>query len=231
MPVVPLILAIDGSGDGFSAAVNRGTAVHSKHCADQPQATVALPLIRQLLNEQNLALADCDAFAFAAGPGKFSTLRLICALATSFAYAGGKPLLAVPGFAALAEDNFGTHTGTVKCALPAHQQHIYFATCRRQRGCWRVLRTAVLPCAGKVPGARIRHACGAGYQRYPHLLGTAAFCDNAPHSRAAAVWRVAQAMLHRNEVSDPLNCQPLYLRRQVAQTIKQRQCRQTSSKN
>ena len=222
---MPVILALDGSGDAFSAAVNAGGAVHCAARADVPQAECALPLVQELLGAHSLTLAACDAFAFAAGPGKFSALRLVCALARSFAYAQKKALLAVPGFAALAQANYGEAECTVKCALPAHQEHIYYATCARTQGdIWRVQRAAVRRCAGKAPGGKIRLACGEGYRHHPHLLGGAEFCDNALHSHAAAVWQVAEGMLARNEVSDPLHCEPIYLRRQVAQTTHQRQC-------
>lgn len=248
---------MDGSGDTFSAAINGGSAGSTdsaprvKSGGDQPHATCALPLIRQLLGEQGLTLQSCDAFAFAAGPGKFSALRLVCALARSFAYALGKPLLAVPSFAALAQANFGgqasapkgSEVTTVKCALPAQQEHVYMARCQRDngqwggqpggqwRGGWRVQRTAVHHCDSAPAYPRIRHACGAGYATYPQMLGDAAFCDSAPYPHAAAVWELAAAMLAANETSDPLNCQPLYVRHQVAQTIHQRQCKQKPSKN
>lgn len=222
-----LILAIDSGGDAFAAALG-----HTEH-ADDPttrlhpglsQAAVALPLIQQLLAEQRVNLQQCDAFAFAAGPGKFSALRLACGIAQTFAYACAKPLLAVPTFAALAQANYGNRDITVKCALPAHRDHIYAAICDHSGGEWRVRRSALRHCDAAPLGKTVPHACGAGYAHHPHLLAAADYTQKAPTATAAAVWRIAATMWTKQDTSDPFTCEPIYLRRKIAQTVRERQC-------
>ena len=227
---MPTLLAIDSSGDVFSTAISTadGEAACMQSDGKQPHATCALPLVQALLDKHDLTLDKCDAYAFAAGPGKFSALRLVCAVARAFAYACNKPLLAVPSFAALAQANYGNAPMTVKCALPAHQQHVYFGVCRNEEGRWRVRHAAVRRCTGGILRADVRHACGAGYRQYPQLLGAAAYCERAAYSTAATVLPVALHMWEDGETSEPLTCEPIYLRRKVAQTIYQRQCKQTS---
>ncbi|MCH9757791.1 MAG: tRNA (adenosine(37)-N6)-threonylcarbamoyltransferase complex dimerization subunit type 1 TsaB [Proteobacteria bacterium] len=227
-----IILALDSSGDVFSAALStpRGAATpHTDYAYREQhgraQAACALPLITDLLTKQNYTLEDCDAFAFAAGPGKFSALRLVCTLARSFAYAHNKPLLAVPSFAALAQANYGAQQLTVKCTLPAQQQHVYFAVCSNLAGTWQVDKTALHNCNLPLPAAAVQHACGAGYQSYPHILNQATLTTTAVYSNAAAVWQLAASMLANNEVSEPLTCKPFYLRDKIAETVYQRNAR------
>lgn len=228
---VPVILALDSSNDAFSAAINSADGIAVKTQQGKAHATFALPLVNALLAEQRLALADCDAFAFSAGPGKFSALRLVCAIAGGFSYAQQKPLVAVPGFAALAQANYGKQAFKVKCALPAHQGHVYYGVCQHQRGRWQVQRAAVCSADAPLPNAALRHACGAGYLLHPQLLADGEHCRRAPYPTAAAVWEVGSIMLAGGETSDPLACAPIYLRHKVADTIRQRQCKKNSSKN
>ena len=233
-----IILALDSSGDVFTAAVNRGgndKPVLHRSSSDNSNGAhstrVALPLINALLQEQHITLADCDAIAFAAGPGKFSALRLVCAIARTLAYAHHKPLLAVASFAALAQANYGDRAQIVKCALPAHRGHVYFSICERSDAGWQVKKAVLRTTERALPGAAIGDACGAGYRDYPHLLGNAVYCNQADYSDSAAVWQLAQTLLKNNQLSDPLSCEPFYLRRKVAATIRERQCTQTLSKN
>lgn len=229
-----IILTLDSSGDVFSAAVNRGecgSPALSRGENGAAATSLALPLINALLKKQKITLADCDAFAFAAGPGKFSALRLVCAIARTLAYAHRKPLLAVAGFAALAQANYGNQARTVKCALPAHRGHVYFAVCEWHNECWQVKKTALRSVDRALPAAAVSDACGAGYSRYPQLLGNAVYRDTAGYSDSAAVWQLAQIMLKNNQLSDPLTCEPFYLRRKVASTVYERQCIRTLSKN
>ena len=144
------ILAIDNSSV-FSAALCVGDATTTATADDLQASEQALPLITRLLSDAGVALRDCDAFAFAAGPGKFSALRLCCAIAKSFSYALGKPLIAVPSFAALAAANFPARahdSATVRCALPAHRDHVYHAIAHYENKRWQVTDYEMLSATG-----------------------------------------------------------------------------------
>ena len=219
-----VILALDGGGDRFSAAVMAGGRVLCRAVAVSaaaPASAVALPLVQFVLSDGGVKLSDCDAFAFAAGPGKFSSLRFVCAIARTFAYAEKKPLVAVPTFAALAEAN-SAGDAAIKCALPAQRGHVYFAVCARRGGGWRQSMLSVVSVAARPPARRIRAACGEGFVRHPELLAGAALRQTAASSDAAVVVRLAAVMLAAGETTSPLSCEPLYVRHKVAQTSAER---------
>ena len=103
---MPAILAVESGGALFSAALSSGGEIRQLSALARAHSEVALPLVSRLLQESNLQLSDCAAFAFGAGPGKFSGLRLSCAVAQSFAYSFNRPAVAVDSLAALAHANY-----------------------------------------------------------------------------------------------------------------------------
>ena len=155
------LLALESGGLRFSAALSHGGGMSFRESdSDSPEhSRVALPLIRELLDEAGIALSDCGAVAFGAGPGRFSGLRMSCAFAQSFAYATGASLVSVSSLAALAAANFGCdghdgrdeldgHNGTGEsrgsgasaalASFPAHRGHAYLALCVLDaNGIWR----------------------------------------------------------------------------------------------
>ena len=217
-----VLLAIDCSGDVFSVAVGEGERVVCRRSECGQQSEVALPLVGEALAAFGVGLEGVDGFAFGAGPGKFSALRLACAIAGAFAFAQGRPLIAVPCFAALAYANYGGEGLTVKCAIAAHRRHVYFGVCEGLGGEWEQTAVSVVAVDGRRPRPRIRHACGEGFLRYPDLLGGAAFCSTAVWSDAAAVYQVARGAFVRRRFVDPLVCEPLYVREKVALTVRER---------
>lgn len=225
---MPTLLAIDSCNERFSCAVVPAIEAESsiiyKEVQENFHATVALPLINDALQTANIDLKKIDIFAFNAGPGKFSALRLICAIARSFAYANKKLLIAVPAFCALAEANFKKNAGEVKCAYPAHKDHVYWGCCQRDEKGWSQKKSPTILASNTcpTPKTKIINACGAGFSQFPHLLGQAKISPiewtNAQHIAITAI-----ALYHAAQWSNPLNATPLYARKKVAMTILERQ--------
>ncbi len=89
------ILAVETSTEWCSVALGRATAdgaVESwsrhEHTGARSSARV-LPAVGELLAEAGIALADCAAIAFGAGPGSFTGLRTACGVAQGLAFAPG----------------------------------------------------------------------------------------------------------------------------------------------
>ncbi|MCG2654277.1 tRNA (adenosine(37)-N6)-threonylcarbamoyltransferase complex dimerization subunit type 1 TsaB [Hydrogenophaga sp.] len=83
---------------------------HTGPGAAQASATL-LPVVQSLLTQAGWALRELDALVFARGPGSFTGLRTACAVAQGLAYgaqgagrAGGVPVLPVDTLLALAEE-------------------------------------------------------------------------------------------------------------------------------
>ncbi|MDM5147244.1 tRNA (adenosine(37)-N6)-threonylcarbamoyltransferase complex dimerization subunit type 1 TsaB [Candidatus Persebacteraceae bacterium Df01] len=216
------ILAVDSGGPMFSAALWSNDEVIQQKVVDKtPHSEHALPLVRQLLATVEMTLAQCDAFAFGAGPGRFSGLRLACGLAQTFAYASQRPLVATPSLAALAQANYGETETAAYAALPAHRGHLYLALCQQYDGRWHNSRPQLLEVGAVKINRRRQHCCGEGFMRYLSAAGT--LNTTAPYPTAAAVATIAANMLMHEETTDVLAATPLYVRTQVAQTIAERQ--------
>lgn len=225
MKKAPVILAIESGGEMFSAALRIGDETRQKSSFAPPHSEYALPLIRELLSDAKLTLAQCDAFAFGAGPGKFSGLRLACGIAQAFAFTMARPGIAVDSLAALAEANYGDATKHAEAALPAHRGYAHIAHCRRDSR-WRCGRIRLWAAAEYAPAARARRFCGAGFFQYPELMQNApnaVLSRIAPHPDAAAIAKLAATMFADGEILPPEKCAPKYIRSKIAQTIAERQ--------
>lgn len=97
------ILAVDTTGEAFSAAVSAGERVFSVHKVfAKPHDETLLPAVDKLLQRAGLRAERLDAIAAASGPGRFTGIRIgmtYAAVAASFL---GKPALAITRFEALA---------------------------------------------------------------------------------------------------------------------------------
>lgn len=248
------LLALNSSNFIFSAALQDAAGTYTRAEARQPASEYALPIISDLLAQASRGLADCAAFAFGAGPGAFSSLRMVCALAQGFAYVCKKPVCAVPSLLALAYDN--TNKGdiyfckkdkklsvdndapiTMHCALPAHREHVYYGVCTRRAGKWtakpaRLLATTVaLPVVQRQAAGNV-FACGDGFLQNPNLVPAGAvLLDTQPYPTATGVVAVARQMLADGKGVAATAARPLYVRQKVAQTIVERAARAAASTN
>jgi tRNA threonylcarbamoyladenosine biosynthesis protein TsaB len=216
----PVLLAIE-SAVLPGVALLRGHDVCARRECAHPAAETLLPAIAELLAEAGLRLADVDAFAISIGPGSFTGLRVGLATLKGLAFGSGRPAVAVPTLAALAEDA-PPGEGAVVAALDARRGEVYAAAFDPESGsalAWLpegVYRAAALadalPPACRVVGegaaiaADALRARGAGVSLHPEC---------AP--RADAVGRIGQALLARGEGVDPASLVPRYLRRAEAE--------------
>ena len=198
----PIILALESGGESFSAALTMPNGDIVMHSTNGGHSENALPQISDLLRACKITLAQCDAVAFAAGPGKFSGLRLSCALVKSFAYAHNIPIVQVPTLAALAESNYPAEQKQkqkTKAVIPAQRGHFYMADCFVDNGIWHSGDIAVI-----------------------RTDNNPAPMPTMQHPNAAATARIALQMFAKGETISPLLCAPVYIRQKIALTIKER---------
>lgn len=223
------ILAFDTSTETLSIAVGTGGAVprlwqHSGPGGAQASATL-IPAVRALLAEAGVALHQLDAIAFGRGPGSFTGLRTACAVAQGLALGAGVPVLPVDTLLALADEARHAHgVLQVVAALDARMDEIY---CARYdfaaadplaaRGFALVAPEALDVPAGWVLAGNVQAPYGS---RLPAGLRHLAALPTA-----AAMVRLAPALLAAGQAVAPDDALPLYVRDKVALTTAERAAR------
>ncbi|CAG9180824.1 tRNA (adenosine(37)-N6)-threonylcarbamoyltransferase complex dimerization subunit type 1 TsaB [Cupriavidus respiraculi] len=240
------ILAVETSTEWCSVALGRrrpdagegGPACLVRHEHTGPRSSSRiLPAVGEVLAEAGIALADCAAIAFGAGPGSFTGLRTACGVAQGLAFGADLPVVPVNSLMACAERvRLGEprHPALpagmpVLVALDARMDEAYAGAFRYDAAAraWQALTPmqvcgpdrVVLPDspfwlagnAATVFGERLA-AAGAAAHAVPEAM---------PH--AAAVVSLALDALARGDTVDAADAMPLYLRDKVAQTIAERQ--------
>ncbi|MFK3738916.1 tRNA (adenosine(37)-N6)-threonylcarbamoyltransferase complex dimerization subunit type 1 TsaB [Massilia sp. TN1-12] len=234
---MPIILAIETSSELASCALLRasGTDIDvTAHVTARESSGVrthsqsVLPMVQELLCEAGIALADCDAIAFGAGPGSFTGVRTACGVAQGLAFGARLPVLPLVTLEAMAEAcRARTGATEVLAVLDARMNEVYWAQ-YRWTGAW---ETVCAPALG-APEAVVPEAvdglaaCGNGFSAYPEAFAGRAFAaaahaDILPHARELAVLGAAALAAGRAVPAD--EAQPLYLRNKVAYTSAERQ--------
>lgn len=212
------------------------------------QASLSLiPTVLDLLNQAHTPLAGLDALVFGRGPGSFTGLRTACAVVQGLAYGArsnthpqGLPVLGIDSLMAVAEDaRHAWRTAnapapgtplTITALLDARMDEVYAATY--------TFADATQPCATLAGGPwLLKPEQVAGMlapTAHAHLLAGNAFEAYGPRlpthlprlaaaPTAAALLRLAPALLTQGLAGPAADAQPLYVRDKVAQTTAERE--------
>lgn len=125
------ILAIDTSSELCSVSLIKGDHESfslSEH-APRSHAQRLLPMVKELLTQSGLALADIDALAFGRGPGSFTGLRIASGFVQGLAFGLDLPVVPVSNLQALALHVFLNDAETQNCLvlIDARMDEIYWA--------------------------------------------------------------------------------------------------------
>ena len=217
----PRILAFDTSTETLSVALRHGDEVVERNSVGGAQASSTLiPVIQSLLSEAGLSMRDLDAIAFGRGPGSFTGLRTACSVAQGLGFGAGVPLLPIDTLHALAEDahhRFGVDR--VVAVLDARMDQVYAAGYDFGVA-WSASEAELLAPEGVVLPEGWALA-GNAFAAYGERLPRAA----ARHEvlpTAAAMLRLAPALLAAGRTVAPAEAWPLYVRDKVAQTTEER---------
>jgi tRNA threonylcarbamoyladenosine biosynthesis protein TsaB len=231
-----IILAIETSSELASVALLQPQQVLSRESSGvRTHSQAILPMVQEVLREAGIALADCDALAFGAGPGSFTGVRTACGVAQGLAFGARLPVLPLVTLAAMAEAcRARTGAADVLAVLDARMGEVYWAQYRHVTGAvdtdgaWETVCAPALCAPGEVapqpvPGLA---ACGNGFAAYPaefadRPFATGALTDIVPHARELAVLGAAALAAGAGVPAD--QAQPLYLRNKVAYTSAERQ--------
>lgn len=127
------ILALDSSGMVASVAIIEDDTLLAEYTVNykKTHSQTLLPMLDEAARMTELALADIDAIAVAAGPGSFTGLRIGSATAKGLGLALKKPLIPVPTVEALAYNLYDT-PGLICPIMDARRNQVYTGIYRYQ---------------------------------------------------------------------------------------------------
>ncbi|QBE62021.1 tRNA (adenosine(37)-N6)-threonylcarbamoyltransferase complex dimerization subunit type 1 TsaB [Pseudoduganella lutea] len=223
----PTILALETSSELASCALLHGARLTSRSSDGvRTHSAALLPMVQELLAEAGIALTDCDAIAYGAGPGSFTGVRTACGIAQGLGFGAGLPLVPVVTLDAMALACRERHgAAEVLAVLDARMNEVYWAQYRFTGE----VPVPVLPAALSAPqdvhpqGEPL--ACGNGLTAYAEAFAGKAFvagADTAVLPHAEQVARLGAVAFTAGQGVAAADAQPLYLRNKVAYTKAER---------
>jgi tRNA threonylcarbamoyladenosine biosynthesis protein TsaB len=219
-PAVNLI-ALETSTEYCSLAVLRGAKVFERSFhAGQRHSELALPALRELLQQAGLDMQAIEGIAYGAGPGSFTGLRIACGIAQGLALARNLPVAGIGTLLALAED---CGANKVIACLDARMGEVYHAAYRKSGGKWIEMHAPALYRPHGVPQVEGRDwvGCGSGFRVHAAALaqcydGKISRTDADAIPNAAAMLRLAQPVFAAGQGVDAAAAVPIYVRDKVA---------------
>lgn len=233
------ILALDTSTEYLTLALALDGQCYGRDLlAGQTHSQRILPLLRELLDEAGVELADLDGIAFGAGPGSFTGLRIGCGVAQGLAFGADLPVVGISTLLALAEDA-GDAQQVIAC-LDARMGEVYHAAYRKQGGIWQEVLAPGLYAPDAVPALPAQAltgndgvvqgwtGIGSGWKSYADSLqqqyaGQLAQVLPDAYPRAAAIAALALPRFAAGEARPADEAAPVYIRNKVAMTTSERQ--------
>ena len=125
-------------------------------------------MLQEILTENSLELKQLDGFAFGAGPGSFTGLRIACGIAQGLAYATERPIAAISTLKAIAQR---VNHNKVVVALDARMGEIYHAAYEKTNR-WITVSEATICLPKLAPPLNGSNwtGCGSGFDLYEKEL-------------------------------------------------------------
>ena len=218
------LLALDTSSDACTvAAMNDAGTVERHEERPREHTRILLPMIRSVLDEAGMAMADLDAIALGNGPGSFIGMRIAASVAQGLAHGSGVDIVPVSSLAIVAA-LAGAPGETVAVTQDAHMQQVYLGIYRiDEHGHPEAVIAERLHDQAAIPelDAGPARPAGCGWERYPALA--AANRDRLTgdavvrYPRAGMLATLAARAAAAGEAIAPDAVNPAYLRQKVAE--------------
>ena len=222
------LLAVETSSIACSVALQVDDDVQDQHVVEAKAHTrILMPMIKSLLDDAGINVADLDALVLGNGPGSFIGMRIGASVVQGLAYAAKLKIVPISSLACVAADVFQKHAGKhVAIAQDARMSQIYFGCFERDGaglpaaiGAERILDLAEIETLNDFADLPWL-AAGAGWQRYPALAELQrpklTVLPDIELPRATNLLRLAQVSIASGNSISPEQLQPAYLREQVA---------------
>lgn len=226
----PTILAIDTATELCSVAVLHGEQITElvENVGNRHSERV-LPMVDAALLRARLVLGDVDLFAFGAGPGSFTGLRIACGVVQGLAYGKRKQVVPVGNLRALAARAFSRvlQGNLLLAAIDARMNEAYCAIYRRDAHVTEVRAPALErpPTLMQLAADEaVDLVAGNALTVFPDIWSNSARWTALPEitSTAATIGTLARLDASRGLAVDPELAVPHYVRDHVALTIQER---------
>ncbi|SDY27503.1 tRNA (adenosine(37)-N6)-threonylcarbamoyltransferase complex dimerization subunit type 1 TsaB [Nitrosomonas sp. Nm33] len=216
------ILALDTSTEYCSLALwLEGETLSREVLAGQKHTELLLPMLQEMLAESGLALTQLDGFAFGAGPGSFTGVRIACGIVQGLAFATDLPVIGISTLEAMAQRIGASHVMT---ALDARMGEIYYAAYIQAADDWSIVQAPILCLPQHIPqppGEGCWVGCGSGFDQYHELLSqlySNSLCRIElgcyPHAQEIALLAAPKLMKGLGIAAE--EAAPVYIRNKVA---------------
>ena len=222
------LLALDTSSIACSVALQLDDVVTERH-EEQPRehTRLLIPMIRSLLEEATIELAELDAIVLGNGPGSFIGMRIAASVAQGLAHGSGLNIVPVSSLAAVAAQVIAEHDAAeVVVTQDAHMSEVYLGIFaadesglpqakipERLQG-----QEAIAELSATVDARRV--AAGSGWQRYPVILeknrNHIDQLSKVMYPRARYLLALGEAENRAAKSISPEDILPAYLRQKVA---------------
>jgi tRNA threonylcarbamoyladenosine biosynthesis protein TsaB len=214
------ILAIDTATERCSVALRiNGQAIDRVIDTPRGHADLILPLVRDVLAEGGMRLADLDGIAYGRGPGGFTGVRIAIGVVQGLAFGAGLATVGISNLAAVAQQVAQIDDRILIC-MDARMSEVYWGVyaCETDglviaAGTERVSA----PASVHVEPADVTRLAGTGFRAYPELadkFATLTPVDALP--RATEIALLGEAALLKGAGRPAHEAQPVYLRDNVA---------------
>jgi tRNA threonylcarbamoyladenosine biosynthesis protein TsaB len=227
------ILALDTSTEYLSLALSLDGQIYVRDLhAGQTHSQRILPLVRELLTEARVEMADLDGIAFGAGPGSFTGLRIGCGVAQGLAFGANLPVVGVSTLRALAQSEAIKQGGAQKviACLDARMGEVYHAAYEKDGEAWQEVCAPGLykpEAVPKLTGSGWTGA-GSGWAAYADVLGACyhgqiatTLPNEYPHAQAIA--ELALPVFAAGQGKPAAEAAPIYIRNKVALKTSERE--------
>ena len=223
-------IAVQLGGDGGKATVWQHTAPGGAHTSAH-----LIPAIQGLMAQANLKFGQLHAIVFGCGPGSFTGLRTACSVAQGLAFGANVPVLPIPTLLAVAEEARHQHAPTlapwqVWALLDARMDEMYAACYEFDMGQWSEVVGGSLIRPEDLGGGAHTVLAGNVFVAYGARLPASLDGAHPPRATdrlqalptAAALLRLAPALLAAGGALPADQALPLYIRDKVAKTTLER---------
>lgn len=229
---MPIILALETSTELASAALLHGDQMLVRESSGaQTHSQTILPMVQGLLAQAGIALNQCDAIAFGAGPGSFTGVRTACGIAQGLAFGVDLPVIPIVTLQAMAQAcRDATGAVDILALLDARMDELYWAQYRFSETWHTVIEPGLSP-ASAIFTPQNTTFCGNGIAVYSARSGSQLPVNKThpaimPHAREVA--QLARVEFAANRMIAARDAQPIYLRNKVAMTTAERLARVTA---